>query len=154
MSETLTNLLLLANLSSSLVMTGLIWFVQIVHYPLFASVGADGFSRYEAKHAQLTSFVVGPPMLIEAATSIALVFAGRDDTGRHELPLWAVVAGLVLVGVIWLSTAIILIPCHARLEAGFHGKTHRRLVNGNWIRTVAWTLRSCLALFLVSRGPR
>ena len=154
MSETLTNLLLLANLSSSLVMTGLIWFVQIVHYPLFASVGADGFSRYETKHSQLTSFVVGPPMLIEATTSIALVFAGRHDPGRHELPLWAVVAGLVLVGVIWLSTAIILIPCHARLEVGFHGKTHRRLVNGNWIRTAAWTLRSCLALFLVSRGPR
>ena len=154
MSETLTNLLLLANLSSSLVMTGLIWFVQIVHYPLFASVGADGFSRYEAKHSQLTSFVVGPPMLIEAATSIALVFAGPHGPGRHELPLWAVVAGLVLVGVIWLSTAIILIPCHARLEVGFHGKTHRRLVNGNWIRTAAWTLRSCLALCLVSRGPR
>ena len=154
MSETLTNLLLLANLSSSLVMTGLIWFVQIVHYPLFASVGADGFSRYETKHSQLTSFVVGPPMLIEAATSIALVFAGPHGPGRHELPLWAVVAGLVLVGVIWLSTAIILIPCHARLEVGFHGNTHRRLVNGNWIRTAAWTLRSCLALFLVSRGPR
>ena len=93
-------------------------------------------------------------MLIEAATSIALGFAGPHGPGRHELPLWAVVAGLVLVGVIWLSTAIILIPCHARLEVGFHGKTHRRLVNGNWIRTAAWTLRSCLALFLVSRGPR
>ena len=141
-------LLLLANLSSSLVMTGLIWFVQIVHYPLFAGVGAGGFSRYEEKHAQRTAFVVGPPMVIEAVTSIALVFI------KPNLPFWAVATGVVLVMVIWLSTAVILIPCHARLEGGFNQKTHSRLVNGNWIRTVAWTVRSCLALFLVWRGTR
>jgi hypothetical protein len=137
---------LLANVASSLVMTGLIWFVQIVHYPLFAVVGAREFADYEKKHSHLTSLVVGPPMLIEAASAISLVFLARGP-----LASWAVWMGLALVALIWLSTAAIQVPCHARLEAGFDSSVHRRLVRSNWIRTIAWTLRSCLGLFLLWR---
>jgi hypothetical protein len=56
-------------------MLGLIWFVQIVHYPLFSSVGEREFAGYEIQHSRLTAFVVGPPMLIEALSAIALVFS-------------------------------------------------------------------------------
>ena len=147
MTDALWRAVLLANLGSSLVMTGLIWFVQIVHYPLFASVGAGEFAGYEKKHAQLTSLVVGPPMLIEAASALGLVFLAR---GR--LASWAVWVGLALVALIWLSTAAIQVPCHSRLEAGFNSAIHRKLVRSNWIRTLAWTLRSCLALFLIWRS--
>ena len=35
-------LLLLLHAAATLFMTGLIWFVQVVHYPLFARVGEDG----------------------------------------------------------------------------------------------------------------
>lgn len=147
MTDALLQTVLLANLSSSLAMTGLIWFVQIVHYPLFASVGAPNFAGYEKKHTQLTSLVVGPPMLIEAASALGLIFLAR---GR--LASWAVWAGLALVALIWLSTAAIQVPCHSRLEAGFDRLVHRKLVRSNWIRTLAWTLRSGLALFLIWRG--
>jgi hypothetical protein len=138
---------LLANLGSSLAMTGLIWFVQIVHYPLFASVGEREFAGYEKRHAQLTSRVVGPLMVMEAAAALGLVFLAQ---GR--LAAWAVWAGLALVALIWLSTAAMQVPCHSRLAAGFHSEVHRKLVRSNWIRTAAWTLRSCLAVFLMWRG--
>ncbi len=128
-------------------MTGLIWFVQMVHYPLFASVGAREFAGYERKHTHLTALVVGPPMLVEAASSLGLVFL---PSGR-QAP-WAVGTGLALVALIWLSTAAIQVPCHARLEGGFDSRIHRRLVRSNWIRTLAWTLRSCLALFMIWRA--
>ncbi len=147
MTDALLQAVLLANLGSSLAMTGLIWFVQIVHYPLFANVGEREFAGYEKKHARLTSLVVGPPMLIEAASAVSLVVLAG---GR--LASWAVWVGLALVALIWISTAAIQVPCHSRLEAGFDGLIHRRLVRSNWIRTLAWTLRSCLALFLVWRG--
>jgi len=147
MTAALLQAVLLANLASSLAMTGLIWFVQIVHYPLFASVGAREFAGYERKHAQLTSVVVGPPMLIEAASALGLVFLARGSPVS-----WAVWVGLALVALIWLSTAAIQVPCHSRLEAGFNSPIHRKLVRSNWIRTLAWTLRSCLALFLIWRG--
>ena len=54
--------------------------------------------------------------------------------------------GLVLVVVIWLSTALFQVPQHRRLESGFDEQAHRRLVNTNWIRIIAWTARSILTL--------
>jgi hypothetical protein len=46
----MTELVLLVHVFSTLSMVGLIWFVQIVHYPLFKMVGDDGFSEYERCH--------------------------------------------------------------------------------------------------------
>jgi hypothetical protein len=147
MTDTLFQFVLPANLSSSLSLTGLIWFVQIVHYPLFAKVGAREFVGYEKNHSRLTSLVVGPPMLVEAAAAVGLLFARQE-----WLPSWTVWTGVGLVVVIWLSTAAIQIPSHTRLEAGFETAVHRRLVISNWIRTLAWTLRTWIALFLVWRS--
>ena len=41
---------LLANAAATLFMTGLIWFVQVVHYPLFAFVSGPGAAAYAARH--------------------------------------------------------------------------------------------------------
>lgn len=147
MTDALFQAVLLANLGSSLLMTGLIWFIQIVHYPLFARIGAREFVGYEKNHSQLTSLVVGPLMLMEAAAAVGLLFPRRG-----WLPSWAVWTGVGLLVVIWLSTAAIQVPCHKRLEAGFDTAVHRRLVRSNWIRTLAWTLRSGIALYLVWRS--
>ncbi len=46
-------------------MAGLIWFVQIVHYPLFGAVPPAAFARYENLNTQLTNRVVAPTMGIE-----------------------------------------------------------------------------------------
>ena len=35
---------LLTHLAATLYMVGVIWFVQVVHYPLFARAGAEGFA--------------------------------------------------------------------------------------------------------------
>jgi hypothetical protein len=148
MTDSAFRLVLFANLAATLLMTGLIWFVQVVHYPLFASVGKPEFTGYEKKHSHLTSFVVGPPMLIEAVSAVWLCWLAPA-----RLPSWAAWAGLLLVALIWLSTAAIQVPCHARLDTGFHAVIHRRLVRSNWIRTFAWTLRSALLLCLVWRTP-
>ena len=58
------NYVLLANLSTTLFMVGVIWFVQVVHYPLFSRVGGEGFALYSKAHSRLTTYV-GPPMLVE-----------------------------------------------------------------------------------------
>jgi hypothetical protein len=59
-------LVLLAHLAVTLFMLGVIWFVQVVHYPLFAKVGQEGFTLYSKAHSHLTGYVVGPPMLVGA----------------------------------------------------------------------------------------
>jgi hypothetical protein len=132
---------LLPHAAATLWMVGLIWFVQVVHYPLFARVGRQRFAAYEAAHTRRTGWVVGPPMLVEAATAVLL--AGAPPEGVTRTAAWA---GLGLLGTIWLSTALLQVPAHRRLERGFDAAAHRRLVATNWIRTVAWSLRGALAL--------
>lgn len=57
-------------------------------------------------------------------------------------------AGLALVAVIWLSTALLQVPCHELLCVGFDPAVHQRLVWTNWIRTAAWSLRGFLVLWV------
>ena len=66
-------LILLTQVFATLFMVGLIWFVQIVHYPLYANVGREQFPEYEALHNRMTTWVVGPAMLVELVTAVLLL---------------------------------------------------------------------------------
>ncbi|HEX7170157.1 MAG TPA: hypothetical protein VF206_04945 [Rubrobacter sp.] len=140
-------LLLLAHAAATLFMVGIIWFVQVVHYPLFARVGAAGFAAYSATHARLTGLVVGPPMLVEAATAIALVVSTPPKVSS-----WLLWVGLVLLAGIWLSTALLQSPSHTELGRGFDLSAHRSLVGSNWVRTVLWSLRGLIVLWILSEA--
>lgn len=139
----------LANLCASLFMTGVIWFVQIVHYPLFAKVGCGEFAEYERRHADLTGYVVAPVMLFELAASFVLAYLARQ-TANATLGY----AALGLVVVAWLSTFGLQVPCHNRLSKGFSSDVHLRLVRTNWLRTISWTARTVVLLTLLLRIAR
>lgn len=126
-------------------MTGVIWFVQIVHYPLFNRVGENDFVRFESAHAALTTMVVFPAMLLELVSAAALLLHHFEESVA-----WRYWLGLGLLAVIWFSTMFIQVPKHSELSAGFNAAVHASLVATNWIRTVAWSLRSLLALWLIS----
>lgn len=143
MNDTAARLILLGHLASTLFMTGVIWFVQVVHYPLFAGTGRAEFCAYERRHTGLTTWVVAPPMLAEAATAVLLFWFRPAGAST-----WQLVAGLALVAAIWLSTALLQVPCHERLCREFDPAAHRRLVSTNWIRTSAWSLRGALVLWV------
>ncbi|HMN96550.1 MAG TPA: hypothetical protein PKC43_09235 [Phycisphaerales bacterium] len=137
--------LLIVHLMATAFMTGVIWFVQIVHYPLFARVGAEGFPAYEAAHQRLTTFVVGPAMLVEALCAAALVAAAPAG-----VPRWMAWAGLAMVAALWLSTAALQVPAHARLSGGFDAAALAALVGSNWVRTALWSARAVLAGWMVA----
>ena len=126
-------------------MTGLIWFVQVVHYPLMAAVGEDHFVAYELAHTQRTTLVVMPVMLLELATAAALIFW---NVGGNLSNTWLWV-NLIGLGLIWASTFFIQVPLHGQLSAQHSGAAIQQLVNTNWIRTFLWTARSALLLFLL-----
>ncbi len=136
--------LLLAHLGSTGLMAGLIWFVQIVHYPLHAAVPAEAFVAYEREHVARTGRLVGPLMLVEAATVVALLVRPPDG-----LSAWMPGAGAGLLALLWISTFLVQVPMHRRLERGADVATVRRLVASNWIRTAAWSLRFGLAAWML-----
>lgn len=120
-------------------LVGLIWTVQLVHYPLFAQVGADHFRSYHARHTQRMTWIVAPLMATELFTALLLVLSGARE-------LWLLVS-LAPLAFNWLSTWLVQIPLHNRLATGFDAETHRRLVFSNWSRTAAWSIRGVLLLF-------
>lgn len=129
------------HVAATLVMVGVIWFVQVVHYPLMAAVGRGGFAAYEATHVRLTGRVVVPPMLVEAVTAAPMLVS--PPAGR---PPAALLASTALLALAWISTFALQAPVHRGLRSGFDADLHRRLVATNWLRTAAWTCRAALLL--------
>lgn len=144
----LPEVLVWLNAASTLYLTGLIWCVQVVHYPLMSAVGGDRFIDYHRRHTLRISWVVVGPMVVELLTAVALVWPGAVPA-----PRWMTAAGLVLVVIVWLSTFLIQVPLHRRLATGFDARGHRALVWGNWVRTVAWTARGALVIAIASLSP-
>ncbi len=137
-------LILLLQVASTWFMTGLIWFVQVVHYPLYDRVGSEAFSRYELDHTHLTTLVVGPAMLIELLTAAWLL--GSPPEGVSAWQTWS---GMLLLGIIWGSTALLQVPQHGILATAFDETAYTTLVSTNWIRTLAWTLRGGVVLSML-----
>ena len=132
--------LLLTHAAATWFMTGLIWVIQVVHYPLFARVGAEGYREYQLAHQSLISLIVGPAMLVEALATAAILVTRRDAPA---------IAAAILLAIIWASTAFLQVPMHNALANGFDAQAHARLVDTNWIRTIAWTARGILALYFL-----
>lgn len=141
MNENLVMTTLLVHAASTCAMTGLIWFVQIVHYTLMSKVGSAGYEHYQDAHMKRTTWVVAPLMLTELASAVALLIV-------LGVTIWTI-AGLIMLALIWVSTATLQVPAHNRMLKGFDADAHRRLVGTNWVRTLLWTLRAILACVLI-----
>lgn len=118
-------------------LTGLIWTIQLVHYPGFAFVEDSTFVKFSQFHSKRISFIVVPVMLTELLSALMLWFR---DGENHSFWLWNFVGVLL----IWLATFTLSVPCHTLMSKGKDLQVIQRLVQTNWPRTLIWTLRSFL----------
>lgn len=138
------NSVLLLHAAATWFMLGVIWFVQLGQYPLFANVGMNSFSAYYSRYTKAISLIVILPMFTELVTGAILLglLAGSDR--------WNLCAiGFIFVLLIWGSTVFIQVPLHRTLEKSFSDKTQRLLVGSNWVRTFLWTARSFVVASLL-----
>jgi hypothetical protein len=135
--------LLTFNLMPSCGLMVLIWLVQVVIYPGFHRIAAEGFVEYHRWYVIRISVIVSPLMIAEALATFKWLLDGIDS-------LSMLLAALVLI--VWLSTFLLQVPIHARLQKGKSEMLIRRLVATNWIRTVAWSLKALLVSLAVLRS--
>ena len=140
---TLAQALFLIQLGGTLALCGLIWFVQLVHYPLFLRIGEAQFLAYERDHANRTGWIAFPLMSAELLSSLLLLAPRLRLPGLTSASAWI---GAALVLLLWASTVVIQIPLHNRLHRTFDRAAIRTLIRSNWLRTAAWTLRGALVL--------
>lgn len=127
--------------ASTWALVGLIWTIQLAHYPLFAQIGPEAFPAYHQRYTKQITWVVAPLMFTEIGTAGLILISGSRDP-------WFL-ASLVPLAFNWLSTWRVQIPLHEKLAQGFDTDAHQRLVATNWWRTAAWTLRG-VCLMMVS----
>ncbi len=144
LSVSIYSFLLIAQISSTWFMVGLIWLIQVVSYPLFNLVGDREFIRYHHNHVSRITPVVGFVMLVEAFSAISLLIFFFD-----LIQTIIIIAIIFLLGLIWISTALFQLSYHVKLLSVKNLHVIRLLIYTNWVRTFAWTIKGviCWGLF-------
>jgi hypothetical protein len=132
-------------------MTGLIWLVQLVHYPTYRFIEEKEFAKFQKFHVRTITFIVGPVMMLELF-SISLLLGIGLLTSEETLmiKITEIWIQFILTFVIWISTVIFSIPLHHLLEQKKDLTIIRRLVLTNWPRTIFWSIKSVLWSIAIS----
>lgn len=124
-----------AHATSTLVLVGLIWTIQVVHYPLFVHVDAEVFPLFEAAHSRRITAVIAVPWAVQGLSTALLLLVPPAG-----VPRWLVLTTAALALIPVVVTLVWSVPAHTVLAGGFDPAAHARLVTTNWLRTAALTL--------------
>lgn len=117
-------------------MAGIIWVIQILHYPLFAEIKLQTFGAYHQKHSKVMGFLVGPAMIFELAAAIFFIFQQFNFITFFNLS--------IVIG-IWGLTFFVSVRYHGQLARAFDLSVVHKLILTNWPRTFLWTLKLIVA---------
>jgi len=131
------NFVLLGHLIFTSIMTGVIWVIQIVHYPSFHFIEKELYTAFQKFHMNKISIIVIPIMLAELITGIMLFL---DKSSKSPF----LTISIIILVLIWLITGVFFTKAHNELIAGYQELVVNQLVAMNWIRTLLWTLRLLL----------
>lgn len=128
------------NLANTFLLIGLIWIIQIVHYPSFRFFDKKSFLPFHHFHTKSITKIVAPTMLLELGLGAFLAY-------QNLFSINFVVPFLMVLG-IWASTMFLQIPLHAKLADRLHEKDVEKLISSNWIRTILWTLKGAWLIWI------
>ncbi len=122
-------------------MTGVIWIIQLIHYPSFKFIDFKQFFTFQNFHTKTITFIVGPIMTLEIFTALYLLIL-------NEFSFFWITQTFLLI-IIWLCTAFLSVPIHNLLAQPHISDSERLqiaqvLVKTNWPRTLLWSVRSLL----------
>lgn len=136
----MTPAVLLANLASTLFLTGLAWSLQLVQLPILLSGENPELTNRLMRHRELNTRLMVLPMMVEFATAAWLAWTVKTAPLWIAFLLWCVI-GYVTV---WYSLL------HRKPRTGFKKPALDRLRRWNWVRTLCWTARSGILLWIVA----
>ncbi len=147
--QIVSEIILLANFVAATVMTGVIWFVQWVHYPLLANVPVGDAVKVAEQHQRSTGQVLAIPMAVEGFTTLGLLISRPE--GVQIIWPWV---GAVLLAIALGSTVFLSVPLHAKMATNPTAELGHRLVVTNWPRTIAWSLRAVVCTVMLLQHVR
>ena len=135
------NNLFLTQLLVSFFLCGLIWLVQLVHYPSFRYVARTDFTEFENFHTRKITLIVLPAMFIELVTAFLLVLYFPSEALFKF--------NICIIVLIWISTFVFSVPCHNKLLKYKDNESIDKLVQTNWFRTFLWSIKTFVLTFYI-----
>ena len=136
----------LTNVVSTLMMTGIMWFVHLIHYPVLSYVNQTELAQYEQQHVKHTMKWAVLILVIEVV-SATLLFWFRPA----NISIFPVAIGFALLIPIWVTTWSSCVPAHCKLENGFNSQVLQKLMKANFLRTLCWTFRTVIVIWMLSK---
>lgn len=127
----------LAHAVAVVFLSGLIWTIQLVHYPGFRDIEKRQWPGYHKRHARRMAWLVLPAMIVELGTASWLAWTDLN---------WLHMAFFGLSLFTWLLTALVFVPLHQRIAFRPTERNLGRLTGLNWLRTLAWTACGVLSV--------
>lgn len=116
-------------------MTGIIWLIQLIHYPSFSFIDKNMYSKFQTFHMNRISFLVGPIMILELLSGFYLLLFFYSESNFF-------VINFILNILILTMTIIVFGTIHKKLIEGFKFSLFAKLISMNWIRTILWSMKS------------
>ena len=133
--------LFVIHLVSTSFMVGVIWIVQLVHYPTFLFIDEQKSNDFQKFHMSRISYIVMPAMTTELFSGI-YIFIYSNMAIDSNLFLLA----LTVLIINWIITALVFVKMHNKLLINYKIEIISLLVKWNWLRTLLWSVRLILLL--------
>ncbi len=125
---------------------GIVWFVQLVVYPLFGQVGAAEYVNYHKFYSSWIPIPVILPGFASFLLPIGLIFLHPN-----LIPSGLILANAAFCLLSLFVTVALEIPRHSQLEtSGKQDDVIRELIFYNWPRTVGITGSACLSVMMLT----
>jgi len=126
-------------------MVGVIWVVQLAIYPQFRRISRTDWLPYHAAHVRAMGPIAGPLMIAELLTASWWLW---QHTQLPAVDAWAAVTLFILTLATFVLTFAGAMPLHRRLQTGYKEALITRLLRVNWLRTITWSSKGALLLWL------
>lgn len=136
--------LFMIHLVSTSFMVGVIWIVQLVHYPTFLFIDEQKSYDFQKFHMSRISYIVMPAMTTELFSGIYIYIYSNMAIDSNLFLL-----ALTILIINWVITALVFVKMHNKLLINYKIEIISLLVKWNWLRTLLWSVRLILLLRMV-----
>ena len=133
--------LFMIHLVSTSFMVGVIWIVQLVHYPTFLFIDEQKSYDFQKFHMSRISYIVMPAMTTELFSGIYIYIYSNMAIDSNLFLL-----ALTILIINWIITALVFVKMHNKLLINYKIEIISLLVKWNWLRTLLWSVRLILLL--------
>ena len=140
----LLSIALTGNLCASVLMTGMVSFIQFVQYPLLNHISSYDFSCYFKKYISRISWVIYPIVILEIIFATSLAFLPLKS--KLQFPI---LITYILLALITMNSFLIQTPLLQKLRFSFDEVLLSKIMFYNRLRLFSSAMRTLVLCWII-----